>query len=84
MGVVTNRDNWVYDFNRFLEQRIVRLIEKYNSEVDRWKRAGEPKDIDSFVLYDDTKIKWSRDLKSDLKRKRYAHFEPSKIRRSLY
>ena len=85
LGAVTNRDNWVYDFNKAsLVQKVTRFIEAYNSEVDRWKRAGEPKDIDSFVYYDDTKIKWSRDLKSDLKRKRYAQFHLSKIQPSLY
>jgi predicted helicase len=85
MGIVSNRDNWVYDFNQdSLEQKVVRFIEIYNAEVDRWKRRGEAKDVDSFVLYDDTKIKWSRDLKSDLQRKKYAKFETAKIRKSLY
>ena len=84
-GVKTNRDNWVYDFDRqSLVQKVTRFIETYNGEVDRWKRAGEPDDIDNFVLYDDTKIKWSRDLKSDLRRKRYAQFQCNKIRRALY
>jgi predicted helicase len=85
LGVQTNRDDWVYDFNReTLEQKIKNLIDTYNGEIDRWRRGGEPKDIDDFVIYNDTKIKWSRDLKSDLKRKRYAQFQRDKIRDSLY
>lgn len=84
-GVKTNRDIWTYDFNEAaLVAKVKRFIETYNSEVDRWKRVGEPEDIDNFALYDDTKMKWSRDLKSDLKRKRYALFKPDKVRRSLY
>ena len=84
-GVKTNRDQWVYDFNnQYLAHKVTRFIETYNAEIDRWKRAGEPDDIDDFVLYDDTRIKWSRDLKSDLKRKRYAKFQPDKIRRAIY
>ncbi len=72
-GAQTSRDDWVYDFKQdALRERVIRFIDVYNIEVDRWKRAGEPTDIDNFVLYDDTKIKWSRDLKSDLKRKRYS------------
>lgn len=63
-GVQTNRDNWVYDFDcNSLKQRLMRFIDIYNGEVA------------SFVLYDDTKIQWSRDLKSDLKRKRYAQYQ---------
>jgi predicted helicase len=85
IGVLTSRDNWVCNFNsEILASKINKFIDTYNSEIDRWKRAGEPKDIDDFVIYDDTQIKWSRDLKSDLKRKRYAKFDSSKIRRSLY
>jgi predicted helicase len=54
---VSNRDGWVYDFDASrLDLRIRRLIETYNGEVDRWKRAGRPKDIDGFVLDDDKKI----------------------------
>jgi predicted helicase len=84
-GVKTNRDNWVYDFQELsLTQKIIRFIDTYNGEVDRWKRIGEPIEVDDFVLSDDTKIKWSRDLKSDLRRKRYAHFHTEKIRHSLY
>lgn len=70
-GAQTSRDDWVYDFNKgILEGKVEHFIDTYNGEVDRWKRANEPQDIDNFVTYDDSKIKWSRDLKSDLKRKR--------------
>jgi predicted helicase len=34
-------------------------------------------------MYDDTRIKWSRDLKLDLERAHYAVFSHSKVRRSL-
>ncbi|NWJ98681.1 MAG: N-6 DNA methylase [Chloroflexi bacterium] len=85
MGILTSRDSWVYDFNReTLVEKIKRFIETFNGEIDRYKRAGEPSDIDNFVLYDDKQIKWSRDLKSDLKRKRYAQFDQSKIRSGLF
>jgi predicted helicase len=36
LGVVTNRDDWVYDFNKeVLRQKIQFLIEVYNDEVDK-------------------------------------------------
>src|SRR5579885_1035005 len=84
-GIQTSRDNWVYDFDESqLQAKLLETINVYNSEIDRWKRAGEPEDIDGFVMYDDTKLKWSRDLKNDLKRNRYAKFQPERVRRVLY
>ncbi len=83
LGVSTNRDSIVYDFNyQRLERRIKQFIENYNDEVSRWARSGHPVDIDNFVRYD--KVKWSRNLKRDLKHERYAQFDKTAIRRSLY
>jgi len=83
-GVKTNRDEVVYDFQRpELEARVIRFIEDYNGEVDRWKRSGgDDVNVDDFVSYE--KVKWSRDLKADLQRGRHAEFSEDKIRTSLY
>ncbi len=84
-GVKTNRDPWVFDFDRDdLITKITRTIESYNAEVDRWRRSGGTGNIDNFVVYDDTRIKWSRDLKLDLQRGNYAEFQEMRVRRSLY
>jgi predicted helicase len=85
-GVKTNRDEWAYDFNaRRLADKIRRFIDKYNGEVDRWRRRGsDTASVDNFVTYDDTKIKWSRDLKLDLQRIHYAKFSETKLRKSVY
>ena len=40
--------------------------------------------VDDFVISDDTKIKWSRDLKLDLRRGRIAEYAEGKTRNSLY
>lgn len=82
-GVKTNRDDVVYDFQRDqLETRIRQFISDYNAEVDRYKRAGKPENIDAFVSYDH--IKWSRDLKLDLRRGNYADFAVDKLREAEY
>ena len=82
-GVSTQRDSVVYDFDRQkLAMRVDQFIEDYNAEVARWTRAGRPKDIDMFVRYE--KVKWSRNLKRELQNERYAAFDMSLIRRSLY
>ena len=82
-GVKTNRDDVVYDFQRdALAKRIREFIDDYNAEVDRYKRAGKPGNVDDFVRY--TRVNWSRDLKQDLVRGHYAKYEDSKIVESLY
>ena len=86
LGVSTNRDAWVYNFNRdSLSDNVQRIIENYTAELDRWKRQKPPKpNINDFVLYDDTKIKWSSTLKKHLERGRTAKFYEGEIRCSLY
>ena len=96
-GVKTNRDAWAYNFNRnTLAENMSGMIDTYNEQVFKWERrenrSANPPDkgelkgvtVDDFVDYDDTKIKWSRDLKLDLKRSRIAEYAESKVRNSLY
>ena len=68
LGVNTNRDIWVYNFNRnILAQNMNLTIETYNAEVARWgQRADRNANLDDFVVSDDTKIKWSSGLKQKL------------------
>ena len=66
-------------------QNTHRLIEVYNTEVDRWNnRINQKVQLDDFVLSDETKIKWSSRLKECLLRGQKAIFAEEKIRRSLY
>ncbi|MCX7013273.1 MAG: DNA helicase, partial [Candidatus Sumerlaeota bacterium] len=51
-------------------------------EVDRYRRAVDKTNIDNFVDYG--RIKWSRDLKLDLHRGKYAAFDENSIRKALY
>lgn len=82
-GIVSCRDSFAYDFSKDkLIKKIIDLAENYNAEVDRYKRSGKVDDIDYFVKYE--KIKWSRDLKQDLRRKRYAEYDEGKIRNCHY
>ncbi len=73
LGVSTNRDAVVYDFDaQRLVKRVEQFAEDYNAELHRWKtkpRAKDPKEliyIDSFVSYE--KMKWSRNLKRSFHR----------------
>ena len=86
LGVSTARDTWVYDFqHEALTLKIKCFIETYNSEIDRWNRRGiNTTSLDDFVIYDDTRIKWSEGLKLNLKRGHYSQFSKTNKRQALY
>ena len=85
-GVKSNRDAWVYNFERsVLSENVIRTIEIYNEQVFKWERTGNTGvNVDDFVAYDDRRISWSRDLKAKLKRGRLAEYSKQKVRDSLY
>ena len=91
LGVSTNRDDVVYDFDaKRLAKRVEQFADDYNAELNRWKtKAKPPKDpkelisyIDSFVSYD--KIKWSRNLKRWFRQGDELKFDASDVRDSAY
>lgn len=87
LGVSTNRDAVVYDFNKDrLLERVENFCEDYNAEVERYKRklrSGEEiREIEAFVNYE--KVVWSETLLNKLKSKRYAEFDPDKVEQVLY
>ena len=85
-GVKTNRDAWVYNFNRnTLAENMGRIIDTYNEQVFKWEhRRDRDANVDDFVIYDDVKISWSRDLKSKLKQGKIAEYDEQKARSSQY
>ena len=86
LGLSTNRDVWVYNFNQeALRENVQDTIETYTAELDRWRHQKPPKpDIDDFVVYDDTKIKWSSTLKKHLEKGHTVKSTEEDIRYSLY
>ncbi len=85
-GVMTSRDAWVYNFNReALEKNIRGMIGVYNAEVDRWHRRGDMRvNVSDFVSYDESRIKWDRELRQHLQRGKYAEWTENKVRNSVY
>ena len=76
MGVVTNRDEWVYDFDADrLGKKVRALINGY--EENRAVLGGT--NVDDNEL--GTSIKWTRDLKRQLRSNVPNEFAKSKIRR---
>ena len=84
-GVTTSRDAWVCNFNqKSLATNVAHTIDAYNLQVLKWERQTDPNvNVDDFVVYDNTQIKWSSTLKRHLMRGRLAAFERSKCREFL-
>ncbi|WP_294627555.1 type ISP restriction/modification enzyme, partial [uncultured Rothia sp.] len=87
-GLKTNRDAWVYNFStRTVEENVRRMIEFYNSEVDRYRQAASPAKkikVDDFITRDSTQFSWDAINKTDIVRGKKGTFDPSKVRASLY
>lgn len=79
LGVVTNRDEWVYDFSKEdLHKKIRFFIKSY--EETRSKYGGREVDAEKLG----TKIKWTRDLKKHLIKNRKVNFNAARSRISLF
>jgi predicted helicase len=65
-GVVTARDEWVYDFNKInLEEKVKYFCKIYKDEKTRWRKSNKELLINNFV---DRTIKWTEELEAHLKR----------------
>ena len=86
VGVVTARDAWVYNFNRgALTENLTQMMEYYNGQVFRWERqSSRDIKVNDFIDSDDTKIKWTRSLKSRLRTGTLTEFSSENVRTSLY
>jgi helicase len=87
-GLATSRDAWVYNFSvRAVEDNVRRMIEFYNSEVDRYQQADGPTKkikVEDFIDFDSTQFSWDAINKTDIVRGKKGTFDPSKVRASLY
>lgn len=74
LGVVTNRDDWVYSFDRNeLEKKVRHQVAAYSTTLE--SRAAPDADAN---------VKWTRHLKGLLKRRHAFDFEERNIRPSFY
>ena len=79
MGVVTNRDEWVYDFAAdHLGKKVRAFVNLY--EESRAVYGG--KDVDDVAL--GTTIKWTRDLKRQLRLDTPNVFDRESVRQTIF
>ncbi|WP_140722629.1 DEAD/DEAH box helicase [Pseudomonas sp. Hp2] len=90
-GVKTNRDAWVYNFDRStVAKSMVRLIDTYNKEMKKHGAKAKAKgkgaqDYAAAVIdKDPTKIKWTREVIADLVRQREYEFDEACLRTATY
>ncbi len=95
-GLASNRDEWVYDFNKnTLIRKMKYFHEEYNHEIERWikykkesryidKSSDSNPVVDKF-LTERNLIKWSKMIKRDkLRKEKVGTFFPEDIIQSLY
>ena len=81
LGVVTARDEWVYDYDKAnLSKKVNFLIDIYNKNLALHK-GKDKKEIATLIDYS---IKWSRALKNDLAKGKKHKFNKIHIIDSLY
>ena len=84
-GVKTQRDAWAYNSSPSkLTKNIRRMIDFYNSEVDRYIDAGKPNNTDAFIDWDPKRISWTRALKWDLEKRKKIQFDQTHAIQGLY
>jgi predicted helicase len=82
LGVVTARDEWVYDDDLItLTNKVTHLIAAYNAD---YKKLQAVRGDDKLAEMLDTSIKWSRAVKNDLKKGIEYRFDAGQITTSLY
>jgi predicted helicase len=82
LGVATNRDEWVYDFDLSnLQRKIEYFSAFYNKEVERWNSSQKDQKLNDFV---NREIKWTSELELFLKKGKKLMFDKSKIRKAAY
>jgi predicted helicase len=82
LGTVTNRDDWVYDFNKDnLNDKVKYFCEFYEHEKIRWNKSNKNIKINDFV---DRTIKWTEELETHLKRGSSLAFNHSNNRIANY
>ncbi len=81
LGVVTARDEWVYDLNPSqLEAKVRAFVDTYESERSRWAGEARP-ETGSWVSRD---IKWTSELEAHLRSGTKLAFNPKRQRQANY
>ena len=79
MGVVTARDEWVYDFD---PDNLGRKVRRFINSYEETRAIHGGRDVDNAIL--GTSIKWTRDLKRQIRLDVPIVFDRTSTRQALY
>lgn len=83
LGTVSNRDEWVYDFDKNeLKKKIKFFEEKYNTDLQELSNQINKENINDLLKT--SPIKYTRDLKKDLLKKKKLVIDNNEFRESQY
>ena len=82
LGVATNRDEWVYDFDdSHLGDKINFFYQMFENEKARWNKSDRQTPVNDFV---DRTIKWTSELEAHLMKGSELKFDEKYFKSSLY
>jgi predicted helicase len=82
LGIATNRDEWVYDFDQSnLASKIRFFYRVYSAEHDRWEKSDKKTPVNDFV---DRTIKWTSELEAHLAKGTRLTFNSARLRTAMY
>jgi predicted helicase len=82
LGVVTARDEWVYDDDAaHLRKKVGWLIDAYNADRSKLSSVRKSRNLAALL---DTSIKWSRAVKKDLRNGVQYAFAPENVIEAVY
>lgn len=80
LGVTTNRDAWIYNFNRTKMSNNVRSsMEFFNEELQRYQKVGRKEDARQFLRKDSTRIAFSAGLIKRIVQEKQLNFDENRF-----
>ena len=85
-GVKTNRDAWCCQYsNSDLVTNLKKCINFYNEELNKSYENGVLiPDYDSYLIRDESKIKWTQDIIDDIRKRKEYSFVANDVVKTLY
>lgn len=88
IGIVTNRDSWVSNFSKNeVVQNIHRMINNYNSEVDKLDNLKDEvtvKNLSDYVTSDEREVSWAASLKMAAVKRKKLSFNNENVLTAMY
>jgi predicted helicase len=82
LGIVTSRDEWVYDFDeQNLIEKVKFFCDFYQQEQARWNKSDKTLPINHFV---DRTLKWTSELETHLNKNSTLEYNYHFLRKGLY